>query len=90
MPVDPDMDFSASESSDFEDIIHVREGVDETKITHQNDLKPSALDEVECEEKVIQRAEGVQSIKEKSELKEDQFSLTLIDAQWLNRLLTKF
>ena len=53
MPVDPDMDFSASESSDFEDIIHVREGVDETKITHQNDLKPSALDEVEGEEKVI-------------------------------------
>jgi hypothetical protein len=59
MPVDPDMDFSASESSDFEDIIHVREGIDEANITKQDDLKPSALDEVDGEEKVIQRAEGV-------------------------------
>lgn len=29
MPVDPEMDFSASESSDFEDIMNVKDAADE-------------------------------------------------------------
>ena len=32
MPVDPEMDFSASESSDFEDVIHVREAGEDVLI----------------------------------------------------------
>ena len=37
MPVDPEMDFDASESSDFEDVIHVREGADEANYAKKDD-----------------------------------------------------
>ncbi len=36
MPVDPEMDFSASESSDFEDVIHVREAGEDVLMDDQN------------------------------------------------------
>ena len=36
MPVDPEMDFSASDSSDFEDVIHVREAGEDVLMDGQN------------------------------------------------------
>lgn len=54
VPVDPEMDFSASESSDFEEIMHVRETGEEAQAEMEAEKQADVLEEVDAEERVIQ------------------------------------
>lgn len=75
------MDFSRSESSDFEDVIQVKELEDAPMVDER--VENDALGEAEGEEKLIQKVEDAS----KTQKSHGELTLANVDAQWVNRLL---
>jgi len=101
LAVDPEMDYSGSESSDFEDVYNVKDvqdsgfateqakGEEEGKDHDQKEDVKDSLAEPENAQTVIQAASEKQGSRSKAQ-PSHLVDLHQVDAQWLNRNLTKF
>lgn len=95
MQVDPEMEFSGSESSDFEDVYQAKEdgAPVQTKVDiGQEDPEnkgAEVLNETHGTATVIQAAKA-QKVAQGDQGFSAKLSISDIDAQWLNRTLTKF
>lgn len=76
------MDLSVSESSDFDEVIHVREAPDDELI--QSELPDSHMREAEEQEQVITSGRYNQDT-----LSDSLLTLKSVDANWLSRLLAE-